>query len=117
MYGMWFPPEMLEAMQAAQAQAQGKPPEPADPPKKKNATPEEELAEAKANIDVAGQRMAGRIVGLLQREAGRLIDQYPILDNKMKSAQIERRLWFLFWKELDISHGKSPKCKKCGKKK
>jgi hypothetical protein len=43
-------------------------------------TPDEKLLDARRNCEIAGQRFSGRILGMLDRETGKLIDQYSILE-------------------------------------
>lgn len=66
----------------------------------------EKLAEAKQNINQAARRMASRVKGMIEREADRLMDQYPILDKRMSRSQIEKTVWRVFREALDTDEPK-----------
>lgn len=101
---MWFPPEMIaqwQAMQSGQAadaeeraaEAKAK----AEEESKK--TPEEKLFEAKERCRVSGRQFCGRILGMLDRETGKLTDQFTILEGHEKDvARIVTKTFLL---ELD----------------
>ena len=86
MYG--WTPEMTERLVAAASAASGKDAvekaaqEEADAKK----TPDEKLLDARRNCEIAGRRFSGRIIGMLDRETGKLIDQYSILEKHRKEV-------------------------------
>lgn len=86
MYGFWFNPD-VEA--------------PVEEKKPSTKHPKDQIANAEDNVAQAGKRMAGRMVGLMKREASRLLDQFPILDKYMTQAQIEKTIWAHFLAELN----------------
>jgi len=61
----------------------------------------EQLVTAEDNMEQAGRRMAGRMRGLIRREASRILDQFPILDKHKTQAQIEEVIWEQFRAALD----------------
>lgn len=85
MFGFWFHPVEREAIVE----------------KKKPMSNDEQLNDAEDNVVQAGQRMAGRMRGLVRREAGRIFDQFPILDKHKTQAQIEEVIWETFRAALD----------------
>ncbi len=85
MFGFWFHPSEIEAIVE----------------KKKPMSSEDQLNDAEDNVVHAGRRMAGRMRGLVRREASRIFDQFPILDKYKTQAQIEEVIWETFRAALD----------------
>jgi len=82
---MWLPPDVLEQYESQQREALLEAEEKAEEAKRKaeedaRKTPEEKLFEAKENCKIAGDRFCLRVVGMLDRETSKLVDQFPILE-------------------------------------
>jgi hypothetical protein len=102
---MWFPPEVMAQWQAAmsgQSQEQAEKKEEAKVKKAEadKKTPEEQLFEAKELVRVSGRQFCGRILGMLDRETGKLTDQFTILEGHEK--EVARIVTKSFLIELDI---------------
>jgi len=83
---MWFSPEQIEFMRQLQQEDLQATREAAEEERRKKAeedlkTFDELFIDAKENCIVAGERLALRLIGVLDREAGKIIDQYPILND------------------------------------
>ncbi len=91
--------EMREEEEAKAAEAQKK----ADEKVKK--TPEERLFAAKEQCRQAGQRLCPRIAGQIDRETGKLIDQFAEELTGL-DKEIALIVWREFLSELDIELGK-----------
>ena len=91
--------EMREEEEAKAAEAQKKADE------KIQKTPEERLFAAKEQVRMAGKRMCPRIAGQIDRETGKLIDQFA---EELTGLEKEVTLivWREFLSELDIEVGK-----------
>jgi hypothetical protein len=91
--------EMREEDEAKAAEAKKK----ADEKTKK--TPEERVFAAKEHCRIAGMRMCPRIAGQIDRETGKLIDQFA---EELTGLEKEVTLivWREFLSELDIEIGK-----------
>ena len=63
-------------------------------------TPEERLFEAKECVRISGRQFCGRILGMLDRETGKLTDQFTILEGHEK--EVARIVTKSFLIELDI---------------
>ena len=59
------------------------------------------LANGKSAIRQAGDKMSRRVAGMLSRESSRLMDQFPILEERLSQNQVEEILWEHFKPELD----------------
>ncbi len=62
-------------------------------------TPEENLFEAKERVRISGRQFCGRILGMLDRETGKLTDQFTILEGHEK--EVARIVTKCFLIELD----------------
>lgn len=65
-------------------------------------TPEERISAAKEQCRQAGQRMCPRIVGQIDRETGKLIDQFSEELTGLEK-EITQIVWSEFLSELDIA--------------
>jgi len=64
-------------------------------------TPEDLRNEARNNVDIAGEKMAGRVAGMIGREAGRLMDQFSVLNKESTKFKVTKRIWKSFMESLD----------------
>ena len=104
MFPFGLTPEMLAAM-SGQTSRKSEAAEKAEEAKAKKAedekkTPEELLFDAKEKVRISGRQFCGRIVGMLDRETGKLTDQFTILEGHEK--EVARIVTKSFLIELDI---------------
>ncbi len=97
-YFGFIPQEVVEAAQAEQKEKKADAKATQEAADKK--TPEEQLFEAKECVRVSGRQFCGRILGMLDRETGKLTDQFTILEGHEK--EVARIVTKSFLIELDI---------------
>lgn len=89
---MWFSPEQIELMREIQETDLQPSREAAEEAKRKEAenalkTADELILEAKENCRIAGERFSGRILGMLDRESSKMVDQFPVLAEHEEEAK------------------------------
>ena len=99
---MWGSPEAFEAAQALQAEETERiKKEEEELELKVKRTPDQQRTEARNNIEQAGIRMASRVIGMIEREASRLLDQFEILYKEKTQLEVKKVIWKKFIVEVD----------------
>jgi hypothetical protein len=102
MYG-WNPEMTAQLLAAADAQNATASKEAKEKAEQEEAdakkTPDEQLTEGLRNCEIAGRRFCGRLIGILDRETGKLIDQFSILEKHRN--EVTRIVTENFLDELD----------------